>query len=459
LERRLAAILAADVVGYSRLMEDDETGTVERIKQVRNEIYDPVTAQHNGHIFKTTGDGILIEFPSAIGAVASAIAIQDALENLPEQRPDERAIQMRIGISLGDIIADDDDLFGNGVNIAARMESLAEPGSVFISGNVREQIRHDKNFSFKDFGPCIVKNYSEPVHVFQVFRSDNPTAVQTTATSPEIRFCRSPDGVQIAYAMMGPGPPVVLVNNWLTHLEMDTVLPSRVKMTEVISKDHLFVRFDARGNGLSDWDVEDFSFDAAISDLETVLNAAGLEQVSLLGQSQGAAIAAAFAARNPERVKKLAFYGGYARGRRKRGSDNDIAASDAFITLIRQGWGNELDAYIRMLGAFFMPDATPQQLAGFTNLQRKATTPENAASIQLALDSIDITDEVSKVVAPTLVLHAREDARVPFEEGRRLAASIPGARFIPLESRNHSLQVNEPAFSRYLDEVSRFFME
>ncbi len=142
-----------------------------------------------------------------------------------------------------------------------------------------------------------------------------------------------------------------------------------------------------------------------------------------------------------------------------RGSKGQIAESDAFITMIKEGWGKELDAYVRMFGAFFMPDANAEQLSGFTNLQRRATPPENAASIQLAIDSIDISEELANVKAQTLVFHVREDARAPFEEGRRMAAAIPNARFVPLEGRNHVMLSSDPALQRFLSEVSKFLKD
>lgn len=271
-----------------------------------------------------------------------------------------------------------------------------------------------------------------------------------------VRFCIMPDGVRIAYATIGQGPPVVIVANWLTHLELDLLMPARRAIIERLTPDHQLVRYDARGNGLSDWDVNDISFEASVSDLTTVVNDLHLKSFALFGQSQGAAIAAVYAARHSETVTHLVLYGSYARGRRRRGSEGQIAESDAFIAMIREGWGKSIDAYVKMFGTFFMPDANPDQLANFTKLQRAATTPENAARIQLALDDIDITEELSRVTAPTLVLHAREDARAPFEEGRRVAATIPNARFVPLESRNHAMLAGEPALIRYMDEVEQF---
>lgn len=460
-QRKLAAILAADVVGYSRLMAADESGTHARLKLVLAEVFKPTVKRNAGRIFKMMGDGALVEFASVNEAVECAVELQTLLEKRERQNSHGDAITMRIGISLGDVIVDGADLFGNGVNIAARMESLAEPGSVCISGNVREHLSSSAPYELIDLGPCQVKNIPKPVEVFQVCRKKVSigNTTQTQSFAQNIKFCETLDGVQIAYATIGKGPPVVSVSNWLTHLELDFQIPMRRELVRLLSTDNQIVRYDARGSGLSDREVKDFSLDASVLDLTTVIDTLGLEQVSLVGQSQGAAVAAAFAARNPDRVKKLVLCGGYARGRRMRGSKGQIAESDAFITMIREGWGKDLDAYVRMFGAFFMPDANAEQLSGFTHFQRCATPPENAASIQLAIDSIDISKELINVKAPTLVFHVREDARAPFEEGRRMAAGIPNARFIPLDGRNHVMLSSDPSLHRFLNEVSNFLEE
>ena len=460
-QRKLAAILAADVVGYSRLMVLDDLGTHSRLKSILAEVFRPTVKRHAGRVFKMMGDGALVEFASANQGVDCAVELQTLLEKEEQKDRLDVAIKMRIGISLGDVIVAGTDLFGNGINVAARMESLAEPGSICISANVREHLNNSDTFELIDLGPCLVKDIPQPVQVFQVRRNQETfkTSAKTTSFKQDIQFCETPDGVQIAYATIGEGPPVVSVSNWLTHLELDFEIPMRRELVRMLSPNNQLIRYDARGSGLSDRDVEDFSLDSSVMDLTTVIDALGLEQVSLLGQSQGAAIATAFAARNPDRVNKMVLCGGYARGRRMRGSKGEIAESDAFITMIREGWGTELDAYVRMFGAFFMPDANADQLSGFTNLQRKATPPENAASIQRAIDSIDISSELSNVQASTLVFHVRADARAPFEEGRRMAASIPNARFIPLEGRNHVMLADDPSLELFLNEVSRFLQQ
>lgn len=460
-ERKLVAILAADVAGYSQMMFDDELDTISRLKNILSDVFRPSIKRHGGRIFKTMGDGALVEFASVNNAVQAAVEVQRLLSEVETDEDVADPIRLRLGVSLGDVVVEGSDLFGNGVNIASRMESLAEPGTICVSGNVREHVREGADYRFVSLGPCEVKNIPSPIEVYQVQLHPTVKATQSTKVSMEqnIRFCTTTDGFQIAYSTLGEGPPIVIVSNWLTHLELDFQMPVRRAMIEMLAQDHRVVRYDARGSGLSERNVDEFSLEASLTDLTTVINELGLKEVSFVGQSQGAAIAALFAARNPEMVKKLVFSGGYARGRRMRGSEGQVAESDAFITMIREGWGKELDSYVRMFGAFFMPDANTDQLAAFTNLQRKATPPENAARIQLAIDSIDISDELANVIAPTLVLHVREDARAPFDEGRRLAAGIPNARFVPLEGRNHFLLASDPSFKRYLNEVRLFFTE
>jgi adenylate cyclase len=167
-QRHLAAILAADVVGYSRLMGLDETGTLERLKALRRDLFAPTIAEFHGRIFKLAGDGAFAEFGSATDAVSSAVAVQRALAERNAGSPDDRRIELRIGISLGDVIVEGSDLYGNGVNVAARMEGLAEPGGICISGNVYEHVRTDASVGFEDLGEQQVKNIDRPVHAWRV---------------------------------------------------------------------------------------------------------------------------------------------------------------------------------------------------------------------------------------------------------------------------------------------------
>jgi pimeloyl-ACP methyl ester carboxylesterase/DNA-binding winged helix-turn-helix (wHTH) protein len=283
-------------------------------------------------------------------------------------------------------------------------------------------------------------------------RPEPPTPVMRQ----DIQFCTASDGVRIAYATVGSGPPLLKTANWLNHLEYDWQSPVWSHLLRALASHHRLIRYDERGNGLSDWDVDDISFEAFVRDLESVAEANGLESFPLLGISQGCAVSIAYAVRHPERVSHLILYGGYARGRRRRGQPAQVEQADALLTLMRQGWGQENPAFRQIFTSLFIPEATAEQATWFNDLQRMTSSPENAARIRQALDDLDVSGLLPEVRVPTLVLHCRDDAVQPFEEGRRMAAGIPGSRFVALDSRNHMILEHEPARARLLDEIARF---
>lgn len=289
-------------------------------------------------------------------------------------------------------------------------------------------------------------------------REAKPEAA-SPALRQEIHFCTAPDGVRIAYAEVGEGPPLVKAANWLNHLEYDWVSPVWSHVLRELAASNRLIRFDQRGNSLSDWDVDDISFEAFVRDQETVVEAAGLDRFAMLGISQGCATSIAYAVRHPERVSRLILYGGYARGRRKRGSQREIDQADAIVTLMREGWGQENPEFRMIFTARFIPSGSAEQMRWFNELQRKTAPPENAMRIRLVQDNIDVSDLLPQVKVPTLVLHCRDEAAAPFEEGRRMAAGIPGARFVALEGRNHLILENDPGWSRFVSEISAFLKE
>jgi pimeloyl-ACP methyl ester carboxylesterase len=275
--------------------------------------------------------------------------------------------------------------------------------------------------------------------------------------SQTIRFCTSADGARIAYATVGQGPPLVKAANWLNHLEFDWNSPVWRHWLRELSRDHTLVRYDERGCGLSDWTAGEMSVDAWVRDLEAVVDALGLERFPLLGISQGAPIAIAYAVRHPERVSHLVLYGGYLRGRLHRGlSPKDMDERELMIRMVRVGWGQDHPAFRQVFTTLFIPDADREQIAWFNELQRVSATPDNAARMLEAFDRIDARPLAPRVETPTLVLHAKGDLRVPFAEGRLIATSVPGARFVPLESRNHLLLEGEPGWQRFLETVRDF---
>jgi pimeloyl-ACP methyl ester carboxylesterase/DNA-binding winged helix-turn-helix (wHTH) protein len=274
----------------------------------------------------------------------------------------------------------------------------------------------------------------------------------------QILFCRAHDGVRIAYAKSGDpvAPPLVKPANWLTHLEFDWNSPVWRHWLREMGRGHSLIRYDERGCGLSDHDAADVSFDAWVRDLEAVVDAERLERFSMLGISQGCAVAIAYAVRHPERVDKLVLYGGYAIGRGHRNmTPQEELERTLLLNLIRVGWGRDNPAFRQVFGALFLPEGTAEQHQWFNDLA-KTMPMENALRVRETTDMIDVRTEAAQVRAPTLVLHARGDGMIPFEIGRQLAALIPGARFVSLESRNHVLLETEPAWARFVDEVRAF---
>jgi pimeloyl-ACP methyl ester carboxylesterase/DNA-binding winged helix-turn-helix (wHTH) protein len=275
-----------------------------------------------------------------------------------------------------------------------------------------------------------------------------------------IRFCTAADGIRIAYATSGTGPLLVKPANWITHLEYDWESPVWRHWLHELSRDHTLLRYDERGSGLSDRDADDLSFESWVSDLESVVDAAGLDRVPLLGLSQGCAVAVAYAVRHPERVSRLVLYGGYVQGIMARARTPQEREEAQLLTRSMPSfWGRDNPAFRLFFAARFVPEGTQEQMRWFSELTRVTTTPETAVKLRSTAAALDITDLAPRVRAPTLVLHGVGDAAVPFEQGRQLAALIPGARFVSLESKNHVLLEHEPAWPRFLEEVRSFLAE
>ena len=273
----------------------------------------------------------------------------------------------------------------------------------------------------------------------------------------QIRFCTAPDGVRIAYATVGNGPPLVRASTYLTHLEYDWDSPVWSHWLTDLGAHYTLVRHDQRGCGLSDRNIDELSIDAWVRDLETVVDTLGLERFALLGPSQGAAVAIAYAVRHPKKISHLILYGGFARGRFKRNpSQEQLDEAYTMLNSMKVGWGKDNPAFRQVFTTLFMPEGTPEQINWFNDLQRISTSPENAVKMETAFYHIDVSHLASKVTVPTLVLHARDDAMVDFEQGRQMAAMIPNARFVPLEGKNHLLLKHEPAWEQFLTEVRNF---
>lgn len=273
----------------------------------------------------------------------------------------------------------------------------------------------------------------------------------------KIQFCHTIDGVRIAYSTVGNGPPLVKTANWLSHIEYDWNSPIWRHWFESLAQRYTLIRYDQRGCGLSDWDVEDLSFDKWILDLEAVVKAVQLERFPLVGLSQGGPVSIAYTQRYPEKVTHLVLYGSYARGRLNRDlTEEQHEETNMLINLIRLGWGKENPAFRQVFTSLYIPDGNQEQQQWMNDLQRVSTTPENAAKIVSGFDAIDVTRLAPQISTPTLIFHAKSDARIPFEEGRILASLIPGAQFIPLEGNNHILLESDPAWNQFLSTFFRF---
>ena len=272
-----------------------------------------------------------------------------------------------------------------------------------------------------------------------------------------IHFCHTHDCLRLAYAVMGDGPVLVRAAHWLTHLDYDWHSPVWHHWLADIARDRTLVRYDERGCGLSDLDLTHCTLDDWVADLKAVVDSLELERFPLLGVSQGGPVAIAFAARYPERVSKLVLMNTYCQGRHVRAqSHDDRSEAEVQLELVRLGWERDDPTFRRFFTSSIMPDATVEYWDNFAELLRPTSTAENAVKLISTWRSVDISDEVGRVRCPAIVMHSRGDLRVPFEQGRELAALLPDSRFVPLDSMNHLLRVDEPAWQRFLDELDQF---
>jgi pimeloyl-ACP methyl ester carboxylesterase/AraC-like DNA-binding protein len=273
-----------------------------------------------------------------------------------------------------------------------------------------------------------------------------------------VRYCTARDGTRLAYSTAGDGPPIVKTANWLNHIEHDWDSPLWRHWIQEFTRGRSLVRYDERGNGLSDWDTPELSLDAFIDDLASVVETLELPSFDLLAISQGAAVAIAYAVRNPDRVRRLVICNGYAQGWAVRADPAEIARREAMLTLTQMGWGSDNAAYRQLFTNHYIPGASPKQMGWFNEMQRLSASPENAVRLQRALSQFDVRDLLPQMKTPTLIFHSREDQAVPFEQGEVMAGAIPGAAFVPLESRNHILLESEPAWRMFSD-VTREFLK
>ena len=279
----------------------------------------------------------------------------------------------------------------------------------------------------------------------------------STKRRQQVRYLTASDGARIAWAESGTGPTVVKAANWLTHLEYEWESPVWRHWIELFSAHSRFVRYDERGCGMSDMGSADLSLDRWRADLAAVIDAAGPESpVTLLGISQGAATCIEYAIRHPERVARMVLYGGYARGASHRGTPASQQTFRAMVDLARAAWGKSNPTFRQVFTSRFIPGGSAEQLEWFNDLCLRTTQGDVVASLLEARAVVDISASLSRVRTPTLVLHARDDEVIPVAEGRLIAGGIPGAEFVELDSRNHILLEDEPAWQKFRDAVLAF---
>lgn len=482
-ERRLAAIMFTDMVGYTALGQRNESLSLVLVEEQRK-IIRPILVKHNGREVKTIGDAFLVEFPNAVDAVRCAYDIQRAVREFNFSLEPEKRIHLRVGVHVGEVVESPGDISGDAVNVASRIEPLAEDGGVCITYRVYDLVHTKVDLQLSPLGPRSLKNVAEPMQVYKVVM---PWAGVTPAVAPtgtlsasqligsmgaptqypsevqKINFCAAHDGARIAYAVTGEGSPLVKTATWLSHLEFDFESPLWRHWITELSRYNSYIRYDERGCGLSDQNPPEFSFNAWVSDLETVVDSLEIDKFDLLGISQGGAVAIDYAVRHPERVKHLILYGAFARGWSKgvgpETSPKELEtrkAMESMSKLIEFGWGQDNPVFRQVFTSMFVPEGGLEQQRWFNELQRVSCSPQNAARFYEIFMQIDVASLLPQVSVPTLIMHARQDGVTPFEAGRLLASRIPGARFVSFEGRNHILLETEPGWQTFLRELRQF---
>jgi pimeloyl-ACP methyl ester carboxylesterase/DNA-binding winged helix-turn-helix (wHTH) protein len=389
----------------------------------------------------------VVRFAGLVLDLDACVLARDSGDAIPLTRGEFALLRMFVTRS-GRVISRDTllDAFAN-----RRFEPFDRSVDVLV-GRLRRKIEADPK------KPRLIVTVPGEGYRFEGLRfrpRDEAVEPERTKAAQTIKYCRAPDGVRLAYAISGSGPFLVKSANWMNHLEYDWESPIWRHVFRGLSRGHTLIRYDARGNGMSDWDVDKLSLDAWVTDLETVVDAAGAESFPLLGISQGGAVAVAYAVRHPEHVSHLILYGAFALGGKKR-APAEKEMREAMTTLMRLGWGADNPSFRQMFTARFIPGGTHEQADYFNELQLKTTSAKCAARYFDVCGDFDITDLLPRVKAPTLVMHVRDDLVVPFEAGRQLAAGITGARFVPFPGRNHLFLEHEPASDRFFEEISLF---
>ena len=447
-ERRLATILAIDVVGYSRLMQADATGVLSALNSIFRSVVKPCVEQAHGRIVKLMGDGALIEFPSARDGLECSVAVQKAMRATPAPYQYGEPLFLRMGLHVGDVLVEGQDIFGDAANVSARLEAEAEAGGILLSRTVADLAGGNLPVLLRSEGRRTLKNIASPIDTLSVDLSDQRIVASRTkrAQTLEIRYCEAKDGQRLAWTSVGEGAPIVKAPNWIGHLELDWRHPGLAPLFDSLSSRRRFVYSDARGNGLSDWEMKNISLDHFVDDLERIFDVAEVERAPIIAISQGSAIAAVFAARCPDRVSSIVIIGGFAIGRAKRDSKKDRDRAEAMRAMMQAGWDDDYPSLRDLITETIIPGASREDRRRYAEDMRNMISPENLGRYREVVDYLNVTELLPNVRCPCLVMHGKGDRMQQIEQGRKMAAGIPKAKFISLDSDNHILTENDPAW-------------
>jgi class 3 adenylate cyclase/pimeloyl-ACP methyl ester carboxylesterase len=426
-KRKLAAIFSADVKGYSRLMEENEIETIRTLTTYR-EIMANFIRQHKGRVVDSPGDNLLAEFVSVVEAVQCAVEIQKELKLKNAELPEKSRMEFRIGINLGDVVEEGERIYGDGVNVTARVQSLANGGGICISGTAYDQVEGKLGLSYENLGEQTVKNIAKPVRVYRVLIGRG-TFSPAEVIDQHIQFCTTVDGVRIAYSVVGQGPFLVFPPAWVSHLQLQWEHPFTREYLEKGTRNQTFVLYDRHGCGLSERNRTEFTLESEVRSLEAVIDHLKLKRFALCGFSCGGPVAIAYAIKYPRRVSHLILFDSYANGE----AITTKEFKESFTSLIRSAWGVGSKA----LADMFLPGADVSTLKWVIRLQREAATAEMAAKLLDLTYDLDVTDLLPRLHVPTLVIHRKGCKAMPFHLGREMASLIPNSRFVPLEGSIH----------------------
>lgn len=447
--RRIAAILALDAAGSTARLAADAAGALADLNRVFRHVVRPALRAEGGRVVKLTGDGALAEFPSAAGAILAAAAIQRGLTG--------DRVRLRAGVHVGDVTLANGDLFGDAVNIAARLQAAAPDGGALVSRAALDMAGGGLGVTFRPMGALRLKGVPRPVEALAIDldAAGREAEIHRLAGAQRIRFATAADGVHLAWTATGAGPTLVKAPNWIGHLEDDWRSLNAGWMADLAARRRL-VRFDQRGNGLSDRGAVALSLELFAGDLEAVFDAAEVARAPIVAFSQGCPIACAFAARRPGRVSGLVLIGGFAQGAHVRSEPRHSELIAALDAMGRIGWDGGRPSIRDHFARILAPDAAPDDHETYADFMRAAISAENFGRFREAVGRLDVTALLPRVACPALVLHGVGDRLQPVEQGRRLAAGIPDARFVALDTRNHIMPAYDPAWPVALAEIDAF---